>query len=114
MKLCQEHQDRLQAALDARALDRVIVPKGQPDPFAAARFALILNLLTVSGPMILVPKADGSLPCPMCYAVEAARGPCDCGKPDCTPDTRAAAYSQWIDYAADEMLKRYAGAKGAA
>lgn len=121
MQLCADHWDKLREALKERGLDKYIsanaekaieaVKEDRPDPLAAATFAIYGNALDFGGLDLLIPDAEGAEKCPICYLKQMAiaEGACDCGNPECTPESRAAGFERWIQHAANEQLERFTG-----
>jgi hypothetical protein len=122
MKFCQDHWDRLRAAIDARGLGGLVARDGERalenmaaeleagpgaaslttfDPLMGAHWAIVNNIMGFVGLAVMAPNADGSERCPLCF-LNAAHDE-QCVDPGCVLPRDGTAYDGWIDRAADDM-----------
>lgn len=125
MRFCQDHWDRLRAAIDERGLSHLIAPDGKTammqmadqlkraeagdephtpvnyDPLMSAHWAIVNNLGDAArqhgGPGAALYILTGDI-CPLCFANEQHQQGCQ--DEGCT-----FTYDDWIDYAANDQAE---------
>jgi hypothetical protein len=109
LKICEEHWNKLRAAIELRGLSRFVAGGAQKavnllassasfgdtfDPLMAANFAIWNNALEAFGLNMMVEDA----PCPLCLMDKHAA---ECTEPDCKKNSGL----DWIEFAADGQLE---------
>ena len=118
MKFCQDHWDRLRAAIDERGLSDLVAKGGERavinlkseledgpsivnfDPLMGAHWAIVNNAMNVLGLAVMAPAENGDGQCPLCLL--NAWHEDVCADPACTLP-KVNGYDGWIDRAADDM-----------
>ena len=128
MKFCQDHWDRLRAAIAARGLSDLVAKGGERavrnlkseledgpsfvnfDPLMGAHWAIVNNSMDVLGLAVMAPDEDGNDRCPLCLLNEWHE--VACADPTC-PLPKVNGYDGWIDRAADDMRAKADKLRGA-
>lgn len=131
MKFCQPHWDKLRAAIAVRGLETFVAQGGEAaaermkaqleahqrgeeqgrsgfDPLMNAMFAIANNAMsgTPAGLEIMLPNADGTDRCPLCYINGERHKAAQTDPAGSARWARAddvAFYDEWIDKAADDQ-----------
>lgn len=117
MKFCPDHWAALKAAIDARGMGDLVAPDAETahaqmvsslkegvttpvnfDPLMSAHWAIVSNVMTVTGLAVLYAGEDGEERCPLCFMAEGHKAHCQ--DPTCTIEN----YDNWIERAADDSL----------
>ena len=120
MKFCQQHWDKLKAAIEARGLSSLVAVDGVDahkritselkgegsekttfEPLMGAHNAILSNVLSSPvGISVMYDNEDGTARCPLCFITSEHKA--NCAVVDCKDDD----FEDWIDIAADEQLAR--------
>lgn len=122
MKLCQDHWDRLRAAISERGLDNLIAKDGETafrqavdgletdklslnnfDPLMYANTAIWSHAIDIGGLAVMALNDDGSERCPICFL--SAMHDEHCTKPGCDVPKDGTAFDVWIGKAADDARR---------
>lgn len=113
MQMCKPHWEELKTKLKERGLGKFIAKDGAEvierlhgddvtktdaerfEPLMSAYMAITMNSMEAAGLAIMMPAADGSDTCPLCYLVSH----CECGKDDCS-------FKTWLDHAVEDQVDR--------
>jgi hypothetical protein len=116
VKFCQDHWEKLRAAIEKRGLSALVADSGEKaaanmassleqgqnidnfDPLMGAHNAIVSNVMNVVGLAIMQPNPDGTDRCPLCFINSEHKEHCK------DPVCKVTDYEDWIDKAADEMV----------
>jgi hypothetical protein len=119
MRFCQDHWDRLRAAITERGLSALVAEGGEKaaanlvseinegrtvdnyDPLMSAHMAIVSNAARMIGPAAIATPA-GYPECPICLLTRLHDE--ECQGPPCLLPRDGTAFDGWIDRAADDEV----------